>query len=192
MSSLTKKLATTLDEQIKLLKSRGMLFSDFTPNEIKKKLLNIGYYRLGFYWKSFEIKTEHKFKDDTEFSNVVLLYELELELRNLLLKYTTIIEIDFKTKIIYYVSNKYKNDPIWFVDPNIIDKKAIKRIKESYSKLKNNYKPIKKHHEKYSDDYAPAWKTLEFFTFGTILKIFEHLKCVSLKQKISKSYWSKN
>ncbi len=47
------KTATTIEEQIQLLRSRGMEF----PNEEKAKeiLLDIGYYRLGFYWFRIEV-----------------------------------------------------------------------------------------------------------------------------------------
>ena len=48
---------------------------------------------------------------------------------------------------------------------------------------------IKNHHkENINDKYAPAWKTLEFFTFGTVLKMFQNLKDKSLKHSISLQY----
>jgi len=40
------------DEQITLLKSRGMLFHN--ENQAKKSLLNINYYRLSGYWLPFK------------------------------------------------------------------------------------------------------------------------------------------
>lgn len=53
------KTATTLNEQIELLEKRGMIFSDI--EKAKEILLDIGYYRLGFYWfpyeKNISIKT---------------------------------------------------------------------------------------------------------------------------------------
>lgn len=42
------KIALTIDEQIALLKSRGMLFSD--EDKAKLYLSNISYYRLSAYW----------------------------------------------------------------------------------------------------------------------------------------------
>jgi abortive infection bacteriophage resistance protein len=49
-------------------------------------LLDIGYYRLGFYWHPFEINASHQFQEGTLFSNAVTLYYLDVDLRNLLLK----------------------------------------------------------------------------------------------------------
>lgn len=38
------KSATTIDEQLKLLKSRGLIIKD--ENKVREILLDIGYYRL--------------------------------------------------------------------------------------------------------------------------------------------------
>ncbi|SHM40730.1 Abi-like protein [Flavobacterium xanthum] len=55
--------------------------------------------------------------------------------------------------------------------------------------FKFNNKPIRKHHQKYPNDiYAPAWKTLEFLTFGTIEKIYFSLKEDDLKIQIANLY----
>ena len=53
------QIATTITDQIQKLKDRGM---DFQCDEekVKEHLLDIGYYRLGFYWKPFEIDETHK------------------------------------------------------------------------------------------------------------------------------------
>ena len=46
------KKATTIDEQIAKLLSRGMVIDDV--EKAKENLLDIGYFRLGFYWFPFE------------------------------------------------------------------------------------------------------------------------------------------
>ena len=55
-----RKTATTVEEQIALLVSRGMTF-DCETEKVKETLLDIGYYRLGFYWNPFENDKEHNF-----------------------------------------------------------------------------------------------------------------------------------
>jgi abortive infection bacteriophage resistance protein len=47
--------AITLDEQIQLLRSRGMVINN--EEKAKEVLSDIGYYRLGFYWFPMEIAT---------------------------------------------------------------------------------------------------------------------------------------
>jgi len=99
-----------------------MIF-DFEEEKIKEFLLDIGYYRLGFYWNPFEKDTDHNFTEGTKFSDVIKLYYLDVDLRHILLKYINRIELNFRTKVVYYVSNKYKNSPTWFADPAVVNQK---------------------------------------------------------------------
>ncbi|MFP8895958.1 Abi family protein [Chryseobacterium sp. EZn1] len=182
-------IATTFSQQIALLESRGMVF-DFEPNKVKEILLDIGYYRLGFYWHPFVIDDEHNLITGTKFSDVVNLYYLDVDLRNTLMKYLNRIEINFRTNIVYYVSNKYRTNPYWFIDPRIINQSFINDFDKYYSEeFRKTNKPIKMHHRKYlNDKYAPAWKTLEFFSFGIMLRIFRNLHDEEIKSRISKIY----
>lgn len=185
--------ATNTIEQIKLLKTRGMIL-DYDEDKIKEFLLDIGYYRLGFYWNPFEIDKSHNFKKETKFSDIIKLYYLDVDLRNLLAKYINRIEINFRTKLVYYVSNKYRESPTWFADQNVVNSIIIDNLPKFYNTKFINYnKPIKKHHDKYiNDKYAPACKTLEFFTFGSILNIYRNLKDENIKIRISESFGIKN
>jgi len=187
------KKATNTIQQIELLKSRGMIL-DYSDDKVKEFLLDIGYYRLGFYWYPFEIDNNHNFKKETKFSDIINLYYLDVDLRNILSKYINRIEINFRTKLVYYVSNKYKETPTWFADPNVVNSYIIDNLSKFYNQkfIKSN-KPIKKHHSKYiNDKYAPAWKTIEFLTFGTILNIYRNLKDEGIKIRISESFEIKN
>ncbi len=186
-------IATSFSEQIALLEKRGMTI-DMEPNKVKEILLDIGYYRLGFYWHPFVIDENHNLFHGIKFSDIVNLYYLDVDLRNILTKYLNRIEINFRTKIVYYVSNKFKLSPTWFIDPKIVSQDFINDIDKYYSSdFKKSNKPIKKHHQKYlNDKYAPAWKTLEFFTFGVVLKIFKNLHDNYIKERISNIYGVKN
>lgn len=181
--------ATTFNEQITRLEERGMEL-DYEKAKIKEFLLDIGYYRLGFYWNPFEIDKDHNFAKGTKFSNAVLLYYLDVDLRNILLKYMNRIEINFRTKVVYYASNTHKNSPTWFIDPKVISSEFINAVENHYNdEFKKNNKVIKLHHQKYiNDKFAPAWKTLEFFTFGTILKIYKSLLDSEIKKRIANEY----
>lgn len=186
-------IATNTNEQVEKLKSRRMIL-DFSEVKVKEILLDIGYYRLGFYWNPFEINAQHDFKEGTKFSDVVNLYYLDVDLRNLLLKNIKRIEINFRTKLIYYVSNKYKETPTWFINHKVINSSFIETFDNHYNdEFKSKNRQIKLHHNKYiNDKYAPAWKTLEFFTFGAILKIFKSLNDTAIKERISNTYGIKN
>lgn len=73
------KKAYTIDQQIARLKSNGMMFDN--EEKAKEILLDVGYYRLGFYSFPYEIKfprlehRDHKLKSGTTFKSVYDLYE---------------------------------------------------------------------------------------------------------------------
>lgn len=185
------KIATTLDEQINRLQERGMTISNC--EKAREILLDIGYYRLGFYWFNFEksypekINRTHYFIAGTRFEQVVDLYYFDQDLRNTLAPYLYRIEINFRTFLIYTVSNFYRHDPTWFSNPEYIEPSFSEHLRLCYNTIKKN-DVIRLHHKKYKCAYAPAWKTIEYMTFGDLLKLFSCLKNQKLKQEISLHY----
>lgn len=182
--------ATTIDEQIELLRSRGMIIDGGELEKAKEYLLDIGYYRLGFYWHYFEKDTNHNFQENTHLKDAIDLYYLDVDLRNILSKYLYRIEVHFRTQIVYHVSNHYAQSPTWFNRSNIVHQDFLNKLKYIYSDSFINYNTtLKKHHQKYiNDKFAPAWKTLEFFTFGQVLLLFRNLLNEDLKKQIAKIY----
>lgn len=186
--------ATTLEEQIQLLRSRGMEINN--EEKAKEVLSDIGYYRLGFYWFPMEVdypnkhNRNHLFKDTANFDDAVRLYYFDFKLRNILLKYLSRIEINFKTSLIYLVSNEYESYPTWFVNPIVVDKSQIQNFDfQVYSSTFRKNKVIADHHRKYINDrYAPAWKTIEFMTLGGIVSLYSSLNNGDLKLKIASIY----
>lgn len=187
------KKATTVDEQIEKLKSRGMTITD--ENKAKEVLLDVGYYRLGYYWFPFE-KTyprkenrSHEFKNGTCFEYALKLYYFDFDLRNIFLRYISRIEINFRTRVIYLVSNKYKDNPYWYLDEKVLRKKFIQSelLKDAISNAEKepNIKLDLKHHNR---KHAPAWKVMENMTFGVIISIYDNLSDGGLRHDISASY----
>lgn len=131
------KIATSISQQIAKLEERGMIL-DLSHDKIKDVLLDIGYYRLGFYWQSFgkeslDSDRNHNFKENTKFSTILDLYYMYVDLRHLLIKSINRIEINFRTKLIYYCSNKYKETPTWFVHPKVVSKTFINQFDGYYN-----------------------------------------------------------
>ena len=183
--------AITLDEQIALLRSRNMTISD----ELKAKeiLFDIGYFRMGFYWFPFE-KTypnkhhrTHLFKDGTNFNDAVELYYFDFNLRNILLKPLSRIEIAFRTKVAYIISNYYKDSPTWFVDITVVSKQqACSFENRVYQPILDKVQIISMHHRHHINDrFAPAWKTLEYMTLGEMVHLFKSIKNEDLKLQIA-------
>ena len=188
-----KKEAKTLDEQIAILRSRGIVISD--EGKAKEYLSDIGYYRLGFYSHPFEItypelgkRRQHDVRPGTKIEEIVALYYYDFDLRTLLNRYLSRIEVSVRTSIIYELSLKYRPNSTWFVDPAVMTAGFISVFhKEVYSHLRS--KPtIVRHHDKYYGKYAPAWKTIEFMTMGNMEALYENLLLDADKRLISIRY----
>ncbi|MGL5914064.1 MAG: Abi family protein [Bacteroidales bacterium] len=187
------KKATSIEQQIDKLKGYGLLFHD--EQKAKEILLDIGYYRIGFYIFPFEErypllkKRDHKLRENTYFDEVVKLYYFDNDLRHLLLKYICRIEINVRTFITYTLCNEYPDSPTWFIDPEVVKKSFISDFDfKVYNTIKKN-PVIQRHHKKYvNDKYAPAWKTIEFMTLGNICTLFQNIKDEDIKLTISRKY----
>lgn len=177
-----KKKATSLDDQIEKLEEHGVFISD--DKKAKEILADIGYYRLGFYLFPFEktypelgYRRRHDVVEGTRFEDAVALYYYDFELRNILYKYISRIEVSIRTAVIYHLSNKYKEVPTWYIDTGVVNEDfADMFIDEIYPQISNNQHVIKRHERKHPlDSHAPAWKTLEFLTFGNLIKLYSNL-----------------
>lgn len=192
------KRATTIDEQIAILRERGIIITN--EDKARENLLDIGYFRLGFYCFPFEKdypskeNRKHVYKQGTIFENIVQLYYFDCDLRNLLMKYINRIEINFRTYLTYFVSNKYKDSPTWFADPTVMNTQYANTFEvKVYNETFKANPIIKRHHSHHiNDKFAPAWKTIEFMTFGSILKLYSNLKSEIVKSQIARYYGIKS
>lgn len=187
------KRATDYKRQIELLRSRGVLITD--EQKAEEHLSDIGYYRLGFYIFPFEKtypelgkKRDHGVKPGTKLEDVVAFYYYNVDLRNILNKYLSRIEVAIRTTFIYELSNKYKDNPYWYVDPAIVDNKFINTFKSQFYKKIKEKEPIRRHHKKYYGDYAPAWKTMEYMTLGNLESLYDNLLSTADKALISRKF----
>lgn len=193
IKSIFMKRALTVEEQIAKLEEHGMLFDD--KEKAKEILLDVGYYRLGFYSYPFE-KTfpklenrDHKLIDGTAFADIVELYYFDYDLRKMLLNALNRIEVNIRTTITYIISNYYKGSPTWFVDPAVMTATFIGSFDNMVYKQLLENPVVKRHHKTHINDrYAPAWKTLEFMTIGNICCLFKNLKDEKVKRIVASKY----
>ena len=171
------KVATTFQDQIRLLKKRGLIIADEATANIF--LQNISYYRLsGYWWPMQADKVQHTFKPNSTFENVIAIYNFDRELRLLLYDVIERIEIGFRTKLIYHLSHELSS---WWFEEAAYFKNAIEHTKtlQAIDRELNQTKEvfIKEHYKKYKTDTRrpPAWKTLEIASFGNISKLYGNL-----------------
>ncbi|TDS12344.1 Abi-like protein [Sphingobacterium paludis] len=105
------KSAFTIQQQIKRLGDRGLIIAD--SDNAEHCLSHISYYRLaGYWWPMQANKSNHIFKQDSRFCDVIALYNFDRELRLLFFDVIEKIEISLRTKLIYHLSHEV--DPWWF------------------------------------------------------------------------------
>ena len=175
----------SINQQIEKLENRGLDLSCYSLDKTKEILLDIGYYRFGYYSYYFFDNNSNQFQEGVKISDIINLYYLDIDLKYLLLKYINRIEINFRTKLIYYISMRYRDDSRWFVDPSIMFPEKVEEFKSKiYTErfIQDNL-TLKKHHNKYPlDEFAPCWKVFEYLTFGSILSVYGSIKDASVKQ----------
>lgn len=201
MSEIQKKTfdkpALSLDDQVTLLRSRGLIIPDET--RIQHYLRFIGYYRLSGYALPFQENdvpgTLHTFKDGTSFDDILDCYIFDRELRLLVMDAIERIEVATRTVISDVMSERHGSH--WFMDGRLfVDRYnhegLLNRIKEE-----TYFNRGKKHHlefiNHYYDNYdspelPPSWMIAEVLSLGTWSIIFDHIKSRDDQREICKHF----
>lgn len=181
--------AITTEQQIDILKERGLLVDDV--EQAIEVLDNISYFRLAGYWRQFEADhTTHQFRKNSCFADVIDLYSFDKQLRVLLLTAIQIIEISVRTKIIKHFTLKF--GAFWFMDGNYATNETrfaanLAVIRKEVSRSHDDF--ITEHFRKYSEpDLPPVWKTLEVISMGTLSKIYSNFSDATEKHAVAKEF----
>lgn len=172
---MANKLPKTVEEQIKLLLERGMLFKniDNAPHFLK----NISYYRLkGYWWEMQSDKVNHKFKPNNYFEDVIDLYNFDRHLRLIIFDAIERIEVALRTKLIYHLSLAF--GPLWYSDYSIFtdginQMSTIGHLSGEIKRSKEQF--ITEHSKNHKHELPEAWKALEVASLGSLSKIYKNL-----------------
>jgi len=175
------KRPTTFEEQVEILKSRGLVISDV--DSAIRTLQRINYYRLSAY--TLSLKKNDQFLPDITFEHVVALYEFDRRFRYLIMEMVEQVEIAFRTHISYHIAYTY--GPLGHLNPQHFDnhdaflaelEKELKRSQELF---------IKHHYEKY-EGKIPVWVAIEVLSFGALSKLFSNMKNDDKNQIAKRNY----
>ena len=206
------KKFTTISDQIKRLEERGMSIDD--KRMAAFWLYRVGYYRLSGYWYELReqdgtIPGSHRkddFKPDSKFNDVVDLYLFDENLRILILKALSPIEVAFRAQIMYVlvrVNDKAYLDISFFqrnfTQPIQGQTKSqynnwLEKIESSVERSKNE--PFLEHFlKKYCHPPGstwwkalPLWIMVDCWDFGTLSKCCSGLEtrwCTQVAKKFS-------
>ncbi len=156
----------TLDEQVKILKSRGLKI----PNEEEAKafLLRNNYYRVSGY--SLTLRKHDVFFPSATFDNLVDIYQFDHELRHLLLKYIELIEVSVKSVYSYEFTKVYGPtgylNPEYFTDAKKHGEIIQKAEQQKASRLA--HEAYLKHFIEELQEDVPLWAYVDLFTISDI------------------------
>ncbi len=168
------KKPTTYEEQVFILKSKGLVIEDekFALQVLKE----LNYYTFTGYLREFKIDEEN-YEKGTTFEKVYHIIEFDRKLRNIILFAIEPIELLLKSKISYHIAHKY--DALGYLKlKNFKSEKLQKMIVRNFNRnvKKNRKLPYVMHHiDKYNGKF-PIWVAINLFSFGMISNLYENFK----------------
>lgn len=167
------KVATTFDEQLDRMESRGCIIADKTW---AKEILNqINYYRLTAYFLPYK-SVDEKYVDGTTFNNMYRTYEFDRRIRHLLFSTIEEIEIMLRAQLSYFHAHKYgalgyENEDNFNSFHN--HDEFISKISAEIMRNENNL--FVKHHNEFYGGKFPIWVVIELFTMGQLSFFFSDM-----------------
>ncbi len=187
----------SIDDQLELLKSRGMAVSE--PALAKKALERFGYYRLSGYWYPFKMVTidgqvSNNFTAGTQMSEAVNLYIFDKKLRLLALDALERIELALQVDVAYHFGRR---DAYAHLKPELLQKRFVN--KGRYQKWLERYRGFETRrgrpkfidHNKLAYGELPIWVAVQMLDFGALSHLFEMLP-MDIQSKISAKYGISN
>ncbi len=168
------KPALTIDEQVALLRARGMNGDAAT---IARHLESVSYYRLSAYWYTFRFGGDD-FAPGTQFDEVWDRYVFDRALRILVLDALERVEVAVRTRLA--LSHGHHHGPFGYAvdvgalvpDP-LARSRFLDRLREEVDRSRERF--VEHFHAKYGDahDHLPIWMATEVMTFGTMLSLYK-------------------
>lgn len=176
------KVFKNLDEQIEILKSKGLTIKDEVY--AKEILLRENYFFLMGYRHIFiKHDTSRKFKDGTTFEELYSLFVFDRMFRNIIFKNILIVENNYKSIFSYTLSKNYGYKEKDYLEAKNFDNDKAKQrqINDLVRKVKRQFRVNGKNHgatSHYMDNYGyiPLWIGIKVISFGLMSEMFSVLK----------------
>ena len=172
----------TLDEQIEILKNRGLVINDIDGT--KRLLLRENYFFINGYRHIFlKNRNENEFIKGTTFEELYAVFQFDRNFRNILFKNLLIVENNLKSILSYCLSKKYGIKEKDYLKPSNFsqDIKKIRQVNDVLSKIKRQIKLNGRQHSAtlhYLSNYGyvPLWILVKLLSFGMINELYSILK----------------
>lgn len=175
-----KKVFRTLDEQVEILKNRGLVI--FDEEKAKNILLRENYFFISGYRHFFE--TSHdKFIKGTTFEELHAMFLFDRKIRNIFFKNLLVIENNIKSIISYELSQSYGvNEKEYLQISNYTsDSMKTRQVHDVLEKVNrqiriNGTKHTATYHYITNYGYVPLWILVKVLSFGLVSEYYDILK----------------
>ncbi len=178
---MAAKIFKTIDEQIEILRSKGMVFEDY--DKAREILLRENYFFLNGYRSPFLMNGTKRFIEGTTFEELYSLFTFDRFFRNIIFKNVLIVENNYKSIYSYVLSKKYGYKEKDYLNINNFDrsKEKNRQINDLLRKLKrqiriNGYQHQATSHYINNYGYIPMWVGVKVLSFGLMSELFTILK----------------
>lgn len=175
------KTFKTLDEQIEIMKSKGLTILDI--DKAKSILFRENYFFLNGYRQLLMYPGEKKFIKGSTFDELYGIFIFDRRIRNIFFKYILVIENNVKSIISYFMSKKYGyKEKDYLNDENFIDDPSrIKQVHDIISKMKRQIRINGTQHRATAHyvsnyGYIPLWVLVKVLSFGIVAELYGILK----------------
>ena len=183
----------SFDQQItKLQTDKNLTISDRAY--ALKVLQNVGYFALiGGYKKPFKDPSTNKYRNGTQFEDIVALFKFDESLREIFLKYILQIERHLRSLLSYYFTEKFGEQQIHYLTEanfctNPTYQNQVKRLIEKLDDLANkNQEYVYINHQRKTYGNVPLWVLAAALSFGSLSKFYS-LSTQDLQIKIAKNF----
>ncbi|HPF83670.1 MAG TPA: Abi family protein [Bacilli bacterium] len=176
------KIFKTLDEQIEILESKGLIINDL--EKCKMILFRENYFFISGYRHLFmtSIKDNH-FVEGATFDELYAMFSFDRTIRNIFFKWILVVENNFKSITSYVLSKKYGFKDKDYLNPKNFTQDSMKtrQVRDILNKMRRQIRVNGKEHSAtlhYMDNYGyiPLWILVKVLSFGIMSEFYSILK----------------
>lgn len=179
---MANKIFKSIDEQIEILKSKGLVINDL--DKTKDILFRENYFFISGYRHMFMRGNKEKgFIEGTTFEELYAVFVFDRKIRNIMFKYILVIENNIKSIISYQLSKKYGFKDKDYLNPKNFtqDTLRVRQVYDVLNKMKRQIRVNGKQHTAtmhYISNYGyiPMWILVKVLSFGLISELYGILK----------------
>ena len=179
---MKNKTFKNLDEQIEILKSKGLVINNV--DHTKEILFRENYFFISGYRHLFmRSAKDNQFISGTTFEELYAMFVFDRKIRNIMFKHTLIIENNIKSIISYTLSKKYGFKEKDYLNPKNYnqDSSKVRQVYDVLNKTKRQIRVNGKQHKAtmhYLNNYGyiPMWILVKVLSFGIIAELYNILK----------------